>query len=152
MKETINALKEIEEFLPNILAAEIDYSSSDAQCGRIITQEEYDRRYAQAEKEQESPENYPFSRFPDKDKIRTQEEIDKHHCNLILHTDHTPEELKQFKKDMDFEYCPDFGTQELFGTIWLKNGDWMTRGEYDGSEWWNYHSLPELPKRETLKA
>lgn len=152
MEDTTNALEEIEELLPNILAAEIDYYSCDLQCGRVITQEQYDNDYAQAEKERESSANYPFSSFPDKDKIRTQEEIDTHHCNLILHSDHTLEEFEQFKKDLNFEYDSGYGLQELSGTLWLKDGTWLTRGEYDGSEWWEYHYLPEMPKRETVKS
>jgi hypothetical protein len=157
MSDIVNALKEIEDLLPNILAVDIDYASSDIQCGRVITQEQYDIDYAQAEKEKKDAfdENYPYATctviFPDKDRIRTREEIDSHHCDLILHADHTPEEFEKFKKDMNFEYDNGYGTMELSGTIWLKDGDWLTRGEYDGSEWWDYHSLPEMPKRETLK-
>ena len=37
------------------------------------------------------------------------------------------------------------GGQELFGMIWIKNGDWIERGEYDGSEWWEYKTCPEVP-------
>jgi hypothetical protein len=29
--------------------------------------------------------------------------------------------------------------------IWFKDGSWATRGEYDGSEWWEYHKLPQVP-------
>ena len=158
MEDTTNALEEIEELLPNILAADIDYYSCDLQCGRVITQEQYDNDYARAEKEKEErfDENYPNATctviFPHKDRIRTQEEIDTHHCNLILHSDHTLEEFEQFKKDLNFEYDSGYGLQELSGTLWLKDGSWMTRGEYDGSEWWECHYLPELPKRETVKS
>ena len=153
MSDIINALEEIEELLPNILAADIDYASSDIQCGRVMNQENYDWQYAQAEKERKDTfdKNDPYATctviFPDKNKIRTEEEIDLQYRNLILHLDHTPEEFEQFKKDMNFAYDSGYGTMELSGTIWLKDGTWLTRGEYDGSEWWDYHSLPEMPER-----
>jgi hypothetical protein len=36
------------------------------------------------------------------------------------------------------------------GTSFLKNaqkpdGTWSERGEYDGSEWWNYQKCPDIP-------
>jgi hypothetical protein len=33
----------------------------------------------------------------------------------------------------------------LFGTVWLEDGMWMERGEYDGSEWWELMRRPEIP-------
>ena len=33
-------------------------------------------------------------------------------------------------------------------TVLLKSGDWLTRGEYDGSEWWDFHRRPSPPVRE----
>ena len=38
-----------------------------------------------------------------------------------------------------------YGGQELFGTIWYEDGTWSDRGEYDGSEWWNYNKCPDIP-------
>ena len=49
---------------------------------------------------------------------------------------------------MNFEYDNGFGGQELYGTIWLKDGTWCTRGEYDGSEWWEHHERPDIITRE----
>ena len=48
----------------------------------------------------------------------------------------------------EFEYDAGYGCQFLFGTIWLKNNLWMTRGEYDGSEWWVICRRPPLPKKD----
>lgn len=45
---------------------------------------------------------------------------------------------------LDFEYDNGFGGQELFGFIWYKDGTWSERGEYDGSEWWEYKERPAL--------
>ena len=44
------------------------------------------------------------------------------------------------------EYDNGFGGQRFFGTIWYADGTWSTRGEYDGSEWWEYNKCPPLPK------
>lgn len=43
---------------------------------------------------------------------------------------------------LDFDYNAGYGGQELFGTIVFTDNTWMTRGEYDGSEWWDYHTCP----------
>lgn len=45
---------------------------------------------------------------------------------------------------LDFEYDNGYGGQELFGIIVFTDGTWLTRGEYDGSEWWAYHACPTM--------
>jgi len=40
------------------------------------------------------------------------------------------------------DYDNGYGGQELFGTIVFKDGTWLERGEYDGSEWWEHRKLP----------
>jgi hypothetical protein len=62
-----------------------------------------------------------------------------------LKVNYTEKEFESFLESLDFEYDAGFGLQELFGTVWLEDGTWLTRGEYDGSEWWEYHKLPEIP-------
>lgn len=42
---------------------------------------------------------------------------------------------------LDFNYDEESGGQELFGII-LFEGSYSTRGEYDGSEWWQNHKIP----------
>ena len=42
------------------------------------------------------------------------------------------------------KYNDGYGTQYWQGIILLDNGTWLTRGEYDGSEWWDYHKLPTI--------
>jgi hypothetical protein len=64
----------------------------------------------------------------------------------FLTTGYSIEEWEQFLSDIDKEYDEGYGGQELFGTIWYKDGTWSTRSEYDGSEWWDYHSVPEIPE------
>ena len=43
---------------------------------------------------------------------------------------------------LNFIYDAGYGGQELFGIVKYKDGTWATRGEYDGSEWWEYHDAP----------
>ena len=59
----------------------------------------------------------------------------------------TAEELHE---KLDFIYHSSYGGQELFGCVWLKDGSWMTRGEYDGSEWWEHNKRPKHPNFKKL--
>lgn len=61
--------------------------------------------------------------------------------------DSTPKEKEDFFNELDFDYDSGYGTQELSGTVWCKDGVWYERGEYDGSEWWERHVYPEIPKK-----
>jgi hypothetical protein len=58
----------------------------------------------------------------------------------------TKNELSLFLLAIDYPYDDDYGVQEVFGTIWYKDGTWSERGEYDGSEWWEHRSCPEIPE------
>jgi len=58
---------------------------------------------------------------------------------------YTPEDMQEFLNKLDFEYDNGFGVQRLFGVVWFEDGTWATRGEYDGSEWWEVHEIPEIP-------
>jgi hypothetical protein len=62
-----------------------------------------------------------------------------------LKVNHTEEEFKSFLESLNFDYNSSYGGQELFGAVWLEDGTWCTRGEYDGSEWWKHNQLPEIP-------
>ena len=50
--------------------------------------------------------------------------------------------------DLNFDYNAGYGSQELFGVVYCKNSNnrpvWLTREEYDGSEWWNINTIPEF--------
>ena len=65
---------------------------------------------------------------------------------IILKVGYVKEDYANFLKSLDFSYDSGFGGQELFGTIWLEDGTWLTRGEYDGSEWWEHNVLPPIPE------
>lgn len=54
-------------------------------------------------------------------------------------------ELAEVLPRLGFEYDNGYGGQELEGTIWYSDGTWSERGEYDGSEWWEYRACPPLP-------
>ena len=66
--------------------------------------------------------------------------------NIVLPVNYTEEQYGDFLSKLDFNYNNGYGGQELFGTIWNNDGSWLERGEYDGSEWWEHHSYPEIPQ------
>lgn len=48
----------------------------------------------------------------------------------------------------DLNYDPGFGGNEVIGELMVVGTDWwMSRGEYDGSEWWNFNMLPKIPNQ-----
>ena len=51
---------------------------------------------------------------------------------------------KDFMKFLNKDYDSGYGGQELFGFIFCDDGVWMSRGEYDGAEWWEIHKYPSL--------
>lgn len=62
-----------------------------------------------------------------------------------LKVDYSVDEFQKFLQSLDFEYDEGLGSQELFGLVWYEDGSWSERRVYDGSEWWEYKSLPEIP-------
>ena len=66
---------------------------------------------------------------------------------IILLENYSIVEYDEFLSKLNFEYYNGFGGQELFGTIWYRTtGEWSSRGEYDGSEWWEFCKCPPVPK------
>ncbi len=48
------------------------------------------------------------------------------------------------------DYDGGFGGQEIAKDLLVVGEDfWLERHEYDGSEWWEYKSMPKRPKVET---
>ncbi len=64
---------------------------------------------------------------------------------FLLKEGYSDEDLRRFYEEIDFEYDAGYGSQELGGTVWFKDGTWLERGEYDGAEWWDHMKLPEIP-------
>ena len=58
----------------------------------------------------------------------------------------TEADLKNFLDSINFTYDNSWGSQELFGIIWYKDGTWSERAEYDGSEWWEHKVCPKIPE------
>lgn len=57
--------------------------------------------------------------------------------------------LETFKKLADIEYNAGYGAAEVAVDLVIIGENWyMTRGEYDGSEWWEYHSMDIFKKPE----
>lgn len=54
-----------------------------------------------------------------------------------------------FAKLADFCYDDGFGIQEINENLLVVGKDWwMERHEYDGSEWWEFKSMPIMPSRD----
>ena len=58
---------------------------------------------------------------------------------------YTEAEYNLFLANIDRNYDTGYGSQELYGTIWHTDTTWSSRGEYDGSEWWEYNEIPKIP-------
>ena len=65
---------------------------------------------------------------------------------VYLKKGHSPAEYEEFLCKIDRDYDDGFGTRELFGMIWLKNGEWFERSDYDGNEEWEHCTVPSTPK------
>ena len=51
-----------------------------------------------------------------------------------------------FSKIANIDYDNGFGGQEVASDLKIVGDDWwLERHEYDGSEWWEYKSLPNKP-------
>ena len=70
--------------------------------------------------------------------------LDSSDKTIVLKRGYTDDELAAFMCKLDFEYNHSYGVQEVYGTVWFKDGTWMDRCEYDGSEWWEYRRCPDI--------
>lgn len=53
----------------------------------------------------------------------------------------------EFQKLADFEYDSGYGSAEVPHDLIVifSDGTHLSRGEYDGSEWWDYNEQPSVP-------
>ena len=58
---------------------------------------------------------------------------------------------EDFKKNADVDYESGYGSSKVAQDLLVVGENWwLERGEYDGSEWWNYKEMPkEMPKEPT---
>jgi hypothetical protein len=66
--------------------------------------------------------------------------------DTILLKNWNEKEMESFLNKIDVEYDNGYGAQYLNGTIWMNDGTWIRRAEYDGSEWWEHMKCPPIPK------
>lgn len=71
------------------------------------------------------------------------EDYDK---KIELKIGHSKADYFRFLDKLDFDYDDGYGGQNLYGFIWYTDDTFSSRGEYDGSEWWESHTTPEIPK------
>lgn len=56
-------------------------------------------------------------------------------------------DIKKFFNSIDFEYDGGFGSNTIsLSLVIVGDNWWLERGEYDGSEWWNFKTIPRLSK------
>lgn len=70
---------------------------------------------------------------------------DEEKKRCVLRCGYSEQDFQSFIKSLNFIYDSGYGGQELFGHIWYEDGTWSSRGEYDGSEWWEYNTRPTIP-------
>ena len=60
-------------------------------------------------------------------------------------SDHTKMTVKEFLEHANVEYNDGYGLEEINTDLILVGKDfWLERGTYDGSEWWEYKSMPNV--------
>ncbi|MDB4286332.1 hypothetical protein N9933_03430 [bacterium] len=65
--------------------------------------------------------------------------------SINLKKGHSQEDYDKFKSAINFSYNSVYGRQELRGMIWFNDGTWAERVEYNGTEWWEYREVPQIP-------
>lgn len=66
-------------------------------------------------------------------------------------TIHTIITWGNFAKVSDVEYNAGFGAPQVAQDLLIVgDGWWMERHEYDGSEWWEFKKIPDMPLTEVV--
>lgn len=57
-------------------------------------------------------------------------------------------EKDEFIKLADIEYHSGYGAQKVADDLLIVGNDfWLSREEYDGSEWWKFNTMPKRPSQ-----
>lgn len=81
---------------------------------------------------------------------------------IMARSEHTPEDVvyvgsvydnphgcswSEFEQLADVEYDAGYGGAEVAEDLMVifSDGSWLERGEYDGSEWWEFKRSPRIP-------
>ena len=70
---------------------------------------------------------------------------DERKKKVILPIGYSDSAMHNFLQAINYQYDSGHGGQEVYGTIWYADGTWSERVEYDGSEWWEHKSCPQIP-------
>jgi len=70
----------------------------------------------------------------------------------ILKIEYSKKDYESFLQSLNFEYDDGYGGQELFGIIWVEDGTWFSRSEYDGAEGWEYNICPIIDTKLLIKT
>lgn len=70
--------------------------------------------------------------------------------NVKLKVNYTRKELDNVLNTLgtyEYDPCDELYQFDLIldGTVWFKNGSWLEREIFDGCEWWELRSRPEIP-------
>ena len=62
--------------------------------------------------------------------------------------------LDEFKIMANIEYDNSWGSAEILTSLKIvfNDGTWLERGEYDGSEWWDYMEIPNQKSDKKLTS
>lgn len=77
--------------------------------------------------------------------------VEKPQKKILLKKDWDNQDMSDFLNNLNFEYDDDFGCQELFGYVWMTDGTWLERHEYDGAENWEHKKRPVVPDELEVK-
>ena len=59
--------------------------------------------------------------------------------------------FEKFKKIANFEYNDGYGGNEIPMSLKIVGDNWwLERAEYDGSEWWEFKTMPLKPNKENI--
>lgn len=89
--------------------------------------------------------------------LTTDQQVTISAVDLYLTTNKTENHIRLAPEDIDhqdvvwqqldkLEYVNAYSSNDtLYGAVWLSNGVWLSRQEYDGLTFWRTHIKPEFP-------